>query len=62
MWTLYLQALEVGFDGVVLHTENTAEIAALRVILATFPLRSLSQNSRTFRTKDGHFLLISLLS
>ncbi|XP_024387445.1 uncharacterized protein [Physcomitrium patens] len=27
---VYLEALEVGFDGVVLHTENTAEIAALR--------------------------------
>jgi hypothetical protein len=28
--TLHLQALEVGMDGVVLHTDNIAEIGALR--------------------------------
>lgn len=28
---LHLQALEVGMDGVVLHTDNLAEIGLLRV-------------------------------
>ncbi|KAG0586061.1 hypothetical protein KC19_2G060800 [Ceratodon purpureus] len=31
---VYLEALEVGMDGVVLHTENIAEIGALRDYLA----------------------------
>jgi len=30
---LLLQALEVGTDGVVLHTENVTEITALRVFI-----------------------------
>lgn len=49
---LRLQALDVGMDGVVLHTENVYEIGALRV-RAQLSLKILVASHRPFIDENG---------